>query len=194
MENLERYARLFDIVYPNYGDARYREIQGLIERYDVPDARNYVTSNEFAKAASLIEPLTAIKNYKSQVPYPEEISRVVACIIQIRPAMIDPADLLGTVRQSVMTMLNSQGFQLPTTSAILHFCHPKHFPIVDVNIEAACALIETRSASQFASIPVPSLPRPHKRPLAKIEHYLGFIRFLSQVVELQRAFFAGADY
>jgi hypothetical protein len=194
MESLERYAKLFDEVYPNYGDVRYRGIQELIARYDAPDASDYVVSNEFAKAASFIEPLTAIKNYKSQVPYPEDVSRVVGCIIQIRTSAIDCGDVLGIVQQSVTTMLDLQGFQLPTISAILHFCHPTHFPIVDVNIEVACALLESRSAADFASIAVPSLPRPHKRPAAKIDHYRGFIRFLSKVVELQRGFYESADY
>jgi hypothetical protein len=92
------------------------------------------------------------------------------------------------------TMLESQGFQLPTVSVILHFCHPKHFPIVDLNIEAACALLESRWESEFESIVVPSLPRPHKRPASKIDHYRVFIRFLGKLIELQREFYKHADY
>jgi hypothetical protein len=194
VENLERYTQVFDKAYPNYGEVRYREVLNLVEAYNSADAMDYVRGESFARAASLIKPLTAIKNYKSQVPYPEDLESVIACVINIKRTPVDPNDAIINHSATIKSLLELEGFQLPTVSAILHFCHPNDFPIVDVNVQAACALLKERQSSDFDVEIAPRLPAANTSPENKIDRYRHFIQFIDTIVELQRVYRGDADY
>ena len=137
MDSLEKYAEEFDKSYPDYAYARYGEIIKLIEAYDKPGLSEFIEGEEFKKFVSLVRPVIAIKNYKSQIPFPEDLASVVRCVISIRSTRPSPKDILKNHRTCFNELMSLQGFQLPTVSAILHFCHPEYFPIVDINVKAA---------------------------------------------------------
>jgi hypothetical protein len=194
LENLERYTQAFDKAYPNYGEVRYREVLNLVEAYDSADAMEYVGGEAFARAASLIKPLTAIKNYKSQVPYPEDLESVIACVIEVRKTRVDANDVLRNHRAVIETLRELEGFQLPTVSAILHFCCPDDFPIVDVNVEQACALLKKRHSSDFDVEMAPRLPAANTSPNNKIKKYREFIQFIDEIVKIQKGYGGNPDY
>lgn len=194
MDSLEKYAKIFDESYPDYADARYGAIKELIEVYDAPEAIELINGEDFKKFSSLIRPIIAIKNYKSQIPFPEDLASVVQCIISIRGAKPDSDNILKTHRTQFDKLLSLQGFQLPTVSAIFHFCHPEYFPIVDVNVESACSLLKDRSPKDFKDIEKPSLPAANTSSSNKAEKYLAFIKFISQVRKLQASYGGQADY
>ena len=186
MENLDRYAQFFDTAYPEYTDARYAEIAQLVSRYDSATALSAIEGQQFRDFVALVQPLIAIKNYKSQVPFPEKVREVVNCIIRIRSAPIGSPDLFANHHSLFEQLISLQGFQLPTVSAVFHFYHPSHFPIIDVNVEAACALLKQRFPNDFARFVAPVLPAPNTSVTNKLNKYAAFIAFIGQVISLQR--------
>lgn len=194
MKTLEPYARHFDRSYSNYEDARYKGLLDLVARYDSPSARQLLASAEFKAAIAMIEPLIEIKNYKSQVPFPRDVVATLECIADMRSSAVLPGDPLRNYEAPVLKLLEIEGFQLPTVSAVLHFCHPASFPIVDVNVQAACKLMQSRYPLEFEGLTLPKLPWPQAKTVAKLESYRCFIRFLSKVVEAQRVHTLGADF
>lgn len=193
MDNLDIYARQFDELFPTYVDQRYQEIRHLLESYDVPEAREFVQSDVFSRAARLVAPLAAIKNYKSQIPFPEDLAPVVTCIIEIRTTEVTP-NAMESHGPLLHRLLSLQGFQLPTASAVMHFCRPNCFPIVDRNVEAACCLLQERFPEDFALLATPKLPGPNTSAQNKTVKYLDFIAFINKVVELQRSYGDSPDY
>lgn len=184
MESLEKYRRHFDKSYPDYADARYGEILELVSVYDDPVIVTKLASKAFLEFEALVKPLVAIKNYKSQVPFPENLSGVIRCIAEIKTASIDAKDILKNHRWHLKNLLSIQGFQLPTVSAVLHFCHPDSFPIVDVNVKSACELLSKKYPDDFSGYKVPSLPSPNTSAKNKEEKYLEFIKFIGRVRSL----------
>ena len=194
MDSLEKYARIFDKKYINYSDVRHQKISTLIKAYDTPDVAARVQSEEFAKLLELIAPVIAIKNYKSQIPFPEDLASVVLCIIEIRSALPSNSDVLSRHKAPFDKLLSLQGFQLPTVSAILHFSHPKYFPIVDVNVEAACSHLKKIYPDDFTMLDEPSLPAVTTSADDKTEKYGVFIKFINKVRELQGGHGGQADF
>ena len=185
MESLKPYAECFEAAYPGYADARYEEIRQLVEIYSDPQIIAFLESEPFAASIRLIRPVVAIKNYKSQVPFPEDIRAAVTCIREIACTTVRADDALAGHATLLNRLLGLQGFRLPTASAVLHFCHPEHFPIVDVNVEAACVCLSQRYPQDFQGIDVPCLPRWHERGDAVVCAYRDFISFIKRVCDLQ---------
>ena len=194
MEDLNRYARMFDEFYPKYDDARYKEIRALIKVYDATNSLDFVLGESFAKAAELLKPLIRIKNYKSQTPFPEDFPSVVACIIKIRATKVTKENVLEKHNEVFESLCSMQGFQLPTVSAVFHFCHPRYFPIVDKNVAAACALLRKRFAKDFRKFDAPVLPMGNASPQDNKGSYAGFMKFINRIVELQAAYGGDPDY
>jgi hypothetical protein len=187
MEDLSRYARAFSESYPRYEDQRYLNIVEIVTRYDAAEAAAVAASAEFLRLLPVIQPIIAIKNYKSQVPFPEnDLAEVVRCVIAIRRA--EPGNLLNEPRDLIHKLLKFQGFQLPTASAVLHFSHPEHFPIVDRNVRAACKLLKERFPDGFKDIAVPVLPSVKTKPASKVNAYITFKDFIDRTRELQSHF------
>ena len=187
MENLDRYAQFFDAAYPEYVEARYAEIKLLVSRYDAAGILNVVQGQQFADFVDLVRPLTAIKNYKSQVPFPENLQEVVGCIIGIRATAVGDPDIFTNHKELFGQLISVQGFQLPTVSAVFHFCHAGHFPIVDVNVKAACALLKERYPNEFSNYGAPLLPAPNTSATNKLNKYAAFVAFIDRVKVLQQA-------
>ena len=194
MENLERYAHHFDIAFPEYAEIRYAEICRMLSHYDTIGILDIVRGPQFADFVELIKPLTAIKNYKSQVPFPENLQEVTSCIVGIRTTPVSNSDRFRSHTDFFKQLVSIQGFQLPTTSAVFHFCHPHHFPIVDVNVKAACGLLKERYPRDFADIEAPLLPAPNTSALNKLSKYRGFLVFIDRVRSLQQAYGGNPNY
>lgn len=194
MDNLEKYAKIFDASYKNYADARYQEISKLVMVFDSPDAIKLIHSKHFSEFSNLLKPLIAIKNYKSQVPFPDDLESVLSSISKIRSNKPSKDDLFKSHTSEFNNLSALQGFQLPTISAIFHFCHPDSFPIVDVNVVAACALLKERFPNDFEGFDAPSLPASSTSSKNKLDKYSGFITFVDKVKNLQMQFGGQSDY
>lgn len=194
MNDLTPYAARFDEAYTNYADARYGEMLKLIERYDQPELFQLLESSQFQTLMALIEPLIEIKNYKSQTPFPSEILATIACIAKIRTTPVSSDDPFANHTDSFVELVGIQGFQLPTVSAVFHFCHPDHFPIVDKNVEAACEILWSKYRTDFGGLDLPQLPNFQARAQAKLEKYRLFMHFLSRICDLQRHYTESANY
>jgi hypothetical protein len=185
MESLSQYAEAFDHYYPNYSEGRYAQIALLVERYAEHNVLSHIQSAEFQQFSELLRPLIAIKNYKSQVPFPEDLAAVIENIIHIRRTTVGPIDVFGNHADYFNALIQQQGFQLPTVSAVFHFCHRDRFPIVDVNVEAACVLLKEQYPAEFP-MSAPRLPAPSTSPANKLAKYRDFISFIQKIIELQQ--------
>lgn len=194
MDSLDKYKNLFDESYPKYADSQYGEIKRLVEIYDAPDTLDLLKNEEFRKFLALVKPVIAIKNYKSQIPFPEDLVTVVQCVIAIRSTKAKSGDILEAHKTHFENLLSLQGFQLPTVSAIFHFCHPDSFPIVDVNVAAACTFLKTRFPEDFKDIKAPILPAANTSSSKKAETYVAFIAFIDRVRSLQAQHDGQSDY
>ncbi len=92
--------------------------------------------------------------------------------------MIDN-NVLHAHSEQIDALLKLEGFQLPTVSAVLHYCHPNAFPIVDVNVEAACALLKEQHEMDFVNLNKPTLPASNTSVKNKKGKYLAFIVFIN---------------
>jgi hypothetical protein len=196
MDNLSRYEQAFDTEYPDYRDARDSEIMSLVARYGHgEDLLSIIRGEDFKRFAELLRPVTAIKNYKSQTPFPEDVRVVMVNVIELKRCEIGGDALSQKPGQLFCELIGTQGFQLPTVSAVFHFCHPRAFPIVDRNVESACAILRDRHPSDFSHLEAPRLPAATTTAKNKLAKYRSFIAFLDQVVALQRQGYGGdADY
>jgi hypothetical protein len=138
MNNLELYKAYFDQAYPDYADGEYSNIKELVEALPASKEAADTFASKQAKAVyALVIPLIKIKNYKSQIPFPEEFFHAATVIVNIKNS--DTTNSLSDENIKLIgELLRIKGFQLPTVSAVLHFCHPSIYPIVDRNIVAAC--------------------------------------------------------
>ena len=194
MDSLEKYARIFDESYKDYADARYQEISNMVAFFDSPQAKKLIDSEQFKEFSNILKPLIAIKNYKSQVPFPEDLGSVLLSIYNVRSNKPSQDDLFKSHKSEFNNLLALQGFQLPTVSAIFHFCHPDSFPIVDVNVEAACALLKERFPDDFEGVDAPMLPAANTSSKNKLDKYLVFIAFINKVKNLQARYGGLLDY
>ena len=183
MRNLEVYKRHFDQEYRAYSDAKYLEIAALISALpSVEDASETFNSDEAGKVLSLVAPLIEIKNYKSQTPFPVSLFDAAKIIIEIKNTAASE-NISSAHVKLIGGLLGVKGFRLPTVSAVLHFCHPNEYPIVDRNIKAACALLHEEFPGELSEYPPPTLPTTMK-PLNNIAKYKAFIGFLTKVKQL----------
>ncbi|WP_095049827.1 hypothetical protein [Pseudomonas sp. Irchel s3h9] len=182
MENLDKYAEQFDSNYPNYADARYSEILALVARYDSTTASKVLTSDSFKQALEVILPLIAIKNYKSQIPFPEDVFTAIKAILNVRKVSIDASDRFKNLEPFFDTLVTTRGFQLPTISAVFHFCHPDYFPIVDRNVQAACKVLIDQNPA-LAGYEYPELPAPGTSAANKLKKYRQFIKVIDKLLD-----------
>jgi hypothetical protein len=194
MKNLAPYAACFDRSYPEYADERYKAISDLMALYDEQAATAVIASPDFSIAAELLQPLIAIKNYKSQVPFPRDLSSTLSTLVSVRSKPSPERATLQDFAPLFDELISTQGFQLPTVSAVFHFSHPRHFPIVDVNVQAACAHLLAEHPTVFDGLTLPKLPAPATTPANKRRKYQDFITFLSKVLELQRSYTPNANF
>ena len=184
MESLEKYADFFEAAYPDYADARYSKIRMALSLYDGEGAEDFVMSSDFERAVALMLPVILIKNYKSQIPFPENIPAVIKAFFMVKTARVNPDDIFEQLRPAFSHLLSLQGFQLPTVSAVLHFFHPAHFPIVDRNVQSACELLIRQHPESFAGYAPPVMPAPGTSIDNKLKKYLDFIRVIDRIMEL----------
>lgn len=196
MDDLSRYERAFDAAYPEYADSRYSEIKSLTDTYaSGEDLLSVIRSGGFERFAQLLRPITAIKNYKSQTPFPEDIRAVMVNVIELKRCQIGGDALSPKAGQLFSELIAMQGFQLPTVSAVFHFCHPRNFPIVDRNVESACAILKDRNPNDFSEVEGPRLPAPNTTAKNKLAKYRSFIVFIDKIIALQRQGYGGdPDY
>lgn len=180
MENLERYAAQFDAEYPDYADARYSQISEMMARYDSEAVEALISSGAFKEFVALILPVIAIKNYKTQVPFPEDVLAVVEAVVLARKAAIDAVDRFKELETSFNKLVAIQGFQLPTISAVFHFSHPESFPIVDRNVQAACEILIDRN-SELSGYECPMIPAPGTSAANKLKKYRYFIQVIDGI-------------
>jgi len=193
--DLSRYERAFDQAYPKYATDRYQAIKTLTDRFGVYQALQQIQSSQFQQFAELLEPLIAIKNYKSQTPFPSDIKTVLGYVIELKQCNVPVMPLSGEPERIFLAIIEQKGFQLPTVSAVFHFCHPRWFPIADRNVKAACEKLKKAHASDFEGIEVPKLPDATTSATNKLMKYRSFITFIEHVARLQREQHGGApDY
>ncbi|PIE48164.1 MAG: hypothetical protein CSA42_00270 [Gammaproteobacteria bacterium] len=188
MENLEIYRKFFDTAYPNYADTEYEGISRLIRA--IPDIDKVISTFKCSGAKEilgLIVPLIKIKNYKSQIPFPEDIYYAAQLIAEIKNGT--PKEKLSKEHVDLFgKLLEIEGFQLPTVSAVLHFCHPAFYPIVDRNIESACnSLLKEIPDS---GITKPELPASTTTTDDKLSKYRQFISCLTELRKLHNTQYA----
>jgi hypothetical protein len=185
MRDLSPYVRAFDNAYPDYATAPYEAIKALTERFSSVDLAQEIDSQHFQRFAELLEPLIAIKNYKSQTPFPRDIRTVLRYLIQLKQCAIPSPALSREPQRIFLSIVEREGFQLPTVSAVFHFCHPESFPIVDRNVESACEILKDAHGPDFEAVPAPKLPVATTSANNKLTKYRSFVGFLDRVIELQ---------
>jgi hypothetical protein len=132
---------------------------------------------------SLLLPLIKIKNYKSQIPFPVTVFDAIERIVELKSMNTNTA--LDKAHRAVFVgLIGIEGFQLPTVSAIFHFCHPFLYPIVDKNIQAACSLLSQEYHNELDGLVLPLLPAATTLSKNKLEKYEEFILFLTRLKEL----------
>ncbi len=177
MVNLEQYRNYFSQAYPDYADGVYSQISELVMALPTDKEAARIFSSVDAQAAfGLLLPLIKIKNYKSQIPFPDHLFEAAALITEVKNSA-PTISLLDNNAKLFEKLLSVKGFQLPTISAVFHFCHPEIFPIVDRNVETACRLLSDEFNEKFA----PSLPTYTTSAKNKISKYRAFIQFLNRI-------------
>jgi hypothetical protein len=196
MINLQPYVEAFNDLYPDYADARYSEIQALMAVYHDEQVQKIVSGVDFKRYSELLVPLIKIKNYKSQIPFPDQISSVLLKISRLKQSEVPAVPLSGEPEKIFLEFIamERQGFQLPTLSAVFHFCHPNDFPIVDTNVEAACRLLANWYPGDFGGLEIPRLPVSQTSPANKLRKYRAFIAFLDKICASQSRYMAEVDY
>lgn len=181
MIDLALYAAHFDKFYPDYATKRYDHIQTLTGRLN-EDRVTAELDSKFERFAELMEPVISIKNYKSQVPFPRDIKTVLQCAMELKQQRSIPPDPLSEKPMGIfLKIIEVEGFQLPTVSALFHFCHPKHYPIVDRYVAAACKNLQSLCRMNAPTIPSPSVSKEDK-----LRSYGEFIKFIDHVWKWQR--------
>jgi len=180
MINLEAYKVRFDTEFANYSDVRYGKICGLVEGLPSDlDVQNNLNTPQAIAIEAMLGPLIEIRNYKSQTPFTRSPFEAVKLIARLKKIQ-DPWKFDNEAESAFNSFLELGGFRLPTISAIFHFCHCNHFPIVDRNIAAACADF-AEDVSQVA----PKIPSYQTKDSSKnIEAYKQFVSFLGKLKEM----------
>jgi hypothetical protein len=195
LKNLQPYEHAFDGCYPEY-ERSYEPIQQLVELHSTAAALNLLNqSSELAALVELLQPLIAIKNYKSQVPFPRDVGSALRCLIELKQHAVPSPALSGGPQRIFLAMIEIEGFQLPTVSAVFHFCHPAAFPIVDRNVESACRMLKEEHEDVFSDMQLPRLPSASTSGKNKLRKYQSFIAFIDRIMQVQRSEHGGTpDY
>ena len=187
IRDLSPYERVFDDAYPDYATVRYEAVRILTERFTASQPLSQlINCNQFRQFIELLEPLIAIRNYKTQVPFPTDVETVLRLVIQLKQIPVPSPPLSGNAERIFLALLDQKGFQVPTISAVFHFCHPRLFPIVDRKVEAACDILKSAHTSDLEGLEVPTLPALSTSPKNKLMKYRSFIAFIDRVIQLQK--------
>jgi hypothetical protein len=155
--------------FPKYNDVAYREVVKSIGEYAQPGRGQAIStllaSDQFTKAWMAIRPVIMARNYKSQIAFPVApmaIAELVALVIDLRCSKPGkhPWDS-QKVRRLFGDLIVGRGFRLPMVSALFHFSHPTIFPIVDVNVQRACAKLKRAYPDLLGDLAAPKLPGGH---------------------------------
>lgn len=152
----------------------------MMARYDSAAIEAILASDAFKSHMAIILPVIAIKNYKTQVPFPADVLAVVEAVVMARKATIDAADRFKNLEAPFNELEAIQGFQLPTISAIFHFCHPENFPIVDRNVQAACEILIDRNP-ELTAYECPIIPASGTSAANKLNKYKQFIHVIDGI-------------
>jgi hypothetical protein len=167
-------------------DETYKFVQKHVDRCTARQLLREISSTRFRRFGVLLKPLILIKNYKTQAPFPDDVVTVLRCVVELRQSSI-PADRLSKEPERLfLKIVGEQGFDLPTVSAVFHFCHPTRFPIVDRNVEAACIVLKRRDRAEFRGLEAPRLPYAKLSGAMKLARYRAFITFVDHIKNLQR--------
>jgi len=183
--DLSLYQKKFDQQYGEYAE-NYKIVKAHTNRLNTRGLLQELTSVEFRRFATLLEPLVWIKNYKTQSPFPVDVVSVLRCIIELKRSSIPAARLSKEPERLFLEILRKQGFGLPTVSALFHFCHPNRYPIVDRNVEAACNVLKRQHATDFEDLDAPKLPDAKLPETMKLARYRSFITFIDRIKNLQK--------
>jgi hypothetical protein len=202
--DLTRYHDAFDEWFPRYKDSVYTGIHMLVDSYRPPlgkDLLEIVNSADFRGSMAVLQPLIAIRNYKSQTPFlyrPRDLVRAIELLVELSACKPGRSDPLSdpTVVDVIKGLLELDGFRLATVSAVCHFCHPKLFPIVDINIQAACLPLKSIYPDYFEGLQPPRLPadRTYADSMAIIERYREFKAFIDAVMRAHSMNVGRVDY
>lgn len=186
MQYLEPYKNYFDQAYPDYGDNNYSQIVQLLQNLPSDHVVADILGSDQANLIfQLLAPLIRIKNYKSQIPFPVEVYAAAQMVASIRNSQPE-ADLSAEHKGCFKQMLQLEGFQLPTVSAVFHFCYPDWYPIVDRNIAAACGLLRIGFPYELTET-LPPLPAGATSSSNKLQKYQKFIVFLNRIKTVHNA-------
>lgn len=189
MQDLRPLEKIFDKKFKTYGDDKYKEVCNLVRTYTKGDKLVVLIGKpEFRDALHLLRPFIAIRNYKSQIPFPTRIDTVLATIIEITRRPPDIFSVKGAT--SFKALVELEGFALPMASAVLHFAHPKRFPIVDRNVAAACRYLKRKWGKEFSGLDAPAIQSQSTEDA--LLKYRAFIKFLNRIVVLQRRHYGRA--
>jgi hypothetical protein len=186
MIDLLPYSKQFDELFPKYTDQRYVEIKELVDSYvDVIAAD--LDSDEFRTGIKLISPFIALRNYKTQIPFPLDLKNVIANIIALRSLKISEETKFSPNASEIFwKLLEFKGLGFPIVTTIFHFCHPDKYPIIDRYIRKACSLIKVDDlVGEFKGVAAPTFPQSLYSKGSSVNKYIGYISFLNRVLELQ---------
>jgi hypothetical protein len=188
MIDLRNDEQRFDNEFPAYGNARYAGIAACVAALPTArDLRDLLASACGRRVLDLLRTLLEIRNYKAQVPFPRNPAGVLHAIATLKDlgAPRDDDDAFGPRRQDVFERLvGFDGFELPTVSAVFHFCFPDRYPIVDRNIETACkALCNGLDTGE----PPPALPAYAASAERKWTAYRTFAHCLQRIRQAHNA-------
>jgi hypothetical protein len=190
MIDLSPYIGDFDDVFPEYGDGEYAVIRDLADTLQEDEIQAFLDHDQFDVFVSCLLPLIEIRNYKAQVPFPTELRSVLGCMLDI--AHLDVGNAPGDIEvgaEQFELLMGLKGFDLPTVSAVFHFCFPNHFPIVDRYVNAADRfLYDEDQDNEFRGqedLRRTVLPAANTSIENKKMHYNNFIRFVFRIADLQ---------
>jgi len=179
MINLAKYSAQFEQKFKKYRKSEYQHIVDIVEnRLGNKEALNAISSAQFAKAMELLEPVIKMRNYKTQIPFPEDIRAVMLIVVAIKASKPQEKEISAQHKALFIKLITIDSFELPTVSAVFHFCYPEHFPIVDKYIAEACRFLKKDSKMRLAA---PKLPYVNDAVISKFNRYRDFAKFLNLV-------------
>lgn len=180
-DKIDKASKNYPKVFPKY-DTPYKDTMKLVET--VPNSSDLPAKEDFEKLKFLLSPLIKIINYKSQKPFPEDCYILIKLIAEIKEGT--PNNQLSDYFEiRLKGLLDMEGIGLPTASAIMHFCHPHHFPIVDRYVDIACNYLVNQygdifTLNDFVKMGLPAAATSVKN---KINKYRIFMKFISKLKE-----------
>jgi hypothetical protein len=190
MIDLDPFKKYFDHCYPRYGEKRYNNICLLVKMLPPSeDIESCLESQQGRTLIAVVKSLVEIVNYKSQKPFPTDLPALIREIVRLKRASVNDNRLGHDFEGVFNALLKMEGLQLPTVSAIFHFCYPSQYPIVDRWIAASCELLVERYGQVLGSFPcqAPRLPAPNASEENKLKKYKDFISLLDRIRQVQES-------